>query len=768
MVMQHTTSFAGILISCAILALPAHGWEMKQLPEEPGHWGYRPVEEGEQVNPPGFSWSPEDATRYHLQVDDSPDFDSPLYDFEQSRWTSHAPSIVLPVDKGLHWRYRAWREADGWSAWSKVRNFTISPEAAEFPKPPVEELLARIPAEHPRLFLRPETLDALRARLEDDLAPHWKQTLADAEKVLANPPDTTEPPLYPPGTKRGGEEWKKIWWGNRRHGIDVMAGAAKCAFVYRMNGDARMGRMAHDLMMAFAQWDPKGSTQYNYNDEAAMPLLYYPSRTYTWAHDTFTPEEREQIARVMEVRARDCFNHLRKSQHLWKPYASHSNRAWHKMAEVAVAFHDQIPEARDWLDYAITKFYTAYPVWGGADGGWHEGMAYWQSYMIRFNEWAVTMKTALGIDAFDKPFFKETGYYAMYTVPPGARAGAWGDLAQGSGAAQQATLMGLLAAQTGNGHWQWYAEQKGYSLAKQGWFGIAAASLLPRAPTPEAPTSLIPSRVFKDTGLAVLNTSLLDGTKNVQVHFKSSPWGLQSHGYNANNAFMVYVHGVPLLTLTGKRDVHGSPHHQQWMWHTKSDNAILINGEGQRKHSAQSKGYIARYRLGGALEMLEGDASASFEREGTRWLRRLYFFKPDLLLVHDMLNTPEPSTFQWLLHGNARFEIDGNTATTTCEDATAAAEFLYPAGLRITQTDAFDPPPFEWSGIKLNQWHLTAETAEPQTEMHFLVAIRLNGAETPVEATKEDATFRVAVPHAGTRYSFTSGDMDFDVREEKR
>jgi hypothetical protein len=32
----------------------------------------------------------------------------------------------------------------------------------------------------------------------------------------------------------------------------------------------------------------------------------------------------------------------------------------------------------------MTIYFTCYPVWNDSDGGWHEGLAYWNSYISRF------------------------------------------------------------------------------------------------------------------------------------------------------------------------------------------------------------------------------------------------------------------------------------------------------------------------------------------------------------------------------------------------
>ncbi len=69
------------------------------------------------------------------------------------------------------------------------------------------------------------------------------------------------------------------------------------------------------------------------------------------------------------------------------------------------------------------------------------------------------------------------------------------------------------------------------------------------------PDDLPASRLFRGTGLAVLNTTLRHADQDVQVIFKSSPMGTQSHGYEANNSFLLWAYGQRLLLRSGYRDM---------------------------------------------------------------------------------------------------------------------------------------------------------------------------------------------------------------------
>lgn len=752
-----------LLLSLAQMAT-AGALTLDESPAGATDWGFRPGDGATaDTTPPAFVWRPVDgAGHYALQIARDGEFTNCLRDYPVIPWSSFAPDAVL--EPGVwFWRYAAFGEDGARSPWSLARKFVVAEDAKPFPKPSIDELARRIPAGHPKLFLRPEEIGAFKEAIGGRMAGQWQGVVAQANKLLRSPPDTAEPPKYPEGTVDRGEEWKKIWWGNRTRAIAVADSAATLAFVYQLTGEAKYGDAAKDLLLAFARWDPRGATGYEYNDEAAMPLLYYPSRAYSWAHDRFNADERAKIVNVMKIRGGDCFGHLRKRDHLWRPFASHSNRAWHFLGEVAIAFHGDIPESGLWLDYAMTVFYTCYPVWGGEDGGWHEGLAYWASYMGRFMYWAFASQSAFGIDPFEKPFFASTGYYAMYSMPPGTQAGAWGDQAQSTSSKSIANLMATFAAGARNPHWKWYAQTCG-ATAPGGCMGIIQSFRggdLKAVP----PANLPSSQVFPAAGLTVLNSDLLDGTDNIQVQFKSSPFGRQSHGYNANNAFLLNIDGERVLQKSGKRDVYGSPHHKEWMWETKSDNAILVNGQGQTPHSAAATGKITHFQTSPTLDVAVGEAGASYDNL-KRWTRRIFFLKPYAVLIHDVLEAPEPADYQWLLHATGTFTIDGQGAFWKGDPGSVDVDFLYPEELAITQTKEYTTPPYAWAKFDLDEVHLTAATTEKRAQQEFITLLTLNDAEIEYKRERkgEQTTIAIALPDRIVALQLSPDH--FEVREE--
>lgn len=752
------------IIGLAVVAVAASllGKEgLNQKPAGEGDWGYRPVgEKGIETNPPAFTWRPTRGMEaYLLQIASDTDFENLVYESSDIPWTAHCPSSPLP--SGRHyWRY-AGVDAEGrQTGWSKTRSFLIAANLPVLPQPLVTDLLSRISVDHPRLFLRPENLPAWREMAVGPLATPAATLLAYADSVLASPPDTTEPPLYPDDIVPRGGEWMEIWRSNRFRTIDVVGAAASLGLAYRLTGNEQYGQLGVELLMAFSRWDPAGATNYRYNDEAAMPSLNYPARAFTWLWPLLSAREREEITAVMRIRGRDCFDHLRASEHLWHPYNSHSNRSWHWLGEVAITFYDVIPEAQEWLDYVMTIMYSVYPAWSGEDGGWHEGLGYWHTYLTRYMYWADVTRSAFGIDVFERPVFQKLGDFGLYVSPPGTQCGGFGDLTVGVTSESVGELMAGLAAATGNPYWQWYADSVGGQIDDF----VHAAAITPVVG--RSPTDLPSSKLFRTVGLAVLNTDLLDGTQNVQVQFKSnSTLGTYSHGYNANNSFLLNLKGESVFLRSGRRDLFRSDHHVNWMWHTKSDNAILVNGEGQYKRTYRSKGLITAFATSPTIDVTAGEAGDAYENLD-RWTRRLVFLKPHALLIHDILEAPEPSTYQWLLHAPSAFEIITDAALWQGAPGRADVSFLHPPEMAITQTNRFSSPPADWTEWKLEQWHLTAEPSQAARRQEFLTIVVIDGAAVEwTTAYGDDGTLSgVSISLPGETVEIILQDEEFSVR----
>jgi len=701
---------------------------LDERPAQPGEWGYRPANGAVSgVNPPSFTWRPQQNITWEIQCARDKKFKKIAYSTEGLEFNVHCPPRAFKPGT-YTWRYRGKDRNGHCTNWSQARTFTITQDAANMPLPPRKELIARIPKTHPRLFMRPENLSRLRSLARGRMKQEYEQLVRECETLLANPPATEEPQKYPKDIIRGSDSWRKIWWGNRTYTIRALDGAATLAFTRLLGGQEKYGREAKRILLRCAKWDPKGSTGYRYNDEAGMPYAYYFSRTYTFVNDLLSESEKKICRDVMKVRGDEMYRHLC-PRHLWRPYSSHSNRAWHFLGEVGIAFLDEIEDAEDWVWFAANVFFNVYPVWSDNDGGWHEGVSYWSSYISRFTWWADVMREALRIDAYDKSYFSRAGYYAMYLMPPGKVGGGFGDLTARRRARQNVPLVSVLAAQARNEHWQWYVEQMGGPTSVGGYIGFIRGSLPEVEATP--PEDLPTSRLFRGTGQAYLNTNLSDAERSVQVVFKSSPFGTQSHGYEANNSFLVWAYGKRLLIRSGYRDSYGSKHHRLWMWSTRSVNNITVNGRGQGHRTAKAWGEIVAFKTTPSIDIVVGEAGAAYEPPLERFTRAIIFVKPELIIVYDRLRAKEPSVYEYWLHAVKKIDVqDQHNVRVRNDDVVCDIDFLTPSGLTFRQTNQYDPNPRP--RIKLREWHFTATTPEKNKGTEFVVIYRPHRIEEAV------------------------------------
>jgi len=315
--------------------------------------------------------------------------------------------------------------------------------------------------------------------------------------------------------------------------------------------------------------------------------------------------------------------------------------------------------------------------------------------------------------------------------------GGFGDGAWRRSASSNVSLMSQFAAQAGNGHWQWYVEEMGGAREIGGYIGFIRGTL----PKVEAkqPDDLPSSRLFRGTGQAYLNSDLTDAGKSVQVIFKSSPFGTQSHGNEANNSFVLWAYGERLLVRSGHYDSYGSAHHSNWVWSTRSVNNITVNGRGQGKRTANARGEIFAFKTTPSMDIVAGEAGQAYE-DGilNRFTRTILFVKPELVVVYDRLEAKEPSHFEYWLHTINKINVKNQHEVQVRNDNVVCdIDFLTPSGLTFKQTNEYDPNPRP--RIKMREWHLTAETADKKKQMEFVTLYRPHRIEgkVPDEASLE-------------------------------
>lgn len=752
-----------LLVLGLFAACPAAGAVAPDRPAAPGEWGYRPVEGATvRLNPPSLTWVHEPSARaYDVQWSRLDDFRDAVT-VENVPWPTYTHSAPLAPGSYV-WRYRirAAKEKGPDSDWGRARRFIVPAGAVDFPMPTRAQQAERVPAEHPRLFFRPEDLPRIRKAARGAERTTFQKLVLEADQIIAAGP-TPEPDHLGSARDKENAELVKYWWPNRAQTEKACREAEVIAFVACITGEAKYREAARRWVVHLAGWDPDGPTNFRLNCEAAKPMLYRLPRAYDWAHDALSEADRQRVRTVMTRRIHDAWESgevLRGVGHLDRPYNSHGNRVWHKIGEAGIAFLGEIPEATTWLDYAINKFYACYPVWSDDDGGWHEGVSYWASYQAKAVWWLQVADSALGIDGLKKPFFSQVGDFPLYVAPPGTPSDGFGDLSNGTpsrgwgGFLEYHLRAGNTrpgGAVTHAGYWRWWTEQ--WKMTGEGGvLGFLYDVNLPPLPPSKPPIDLPPSKVFHGIGVASLHTTLLDSRDDVHLLFKSSPFGSQSHGHNPQNSFQLNAYGEALLPACVYRDLHGSRFHYGWVHGTVSQNAVLVDGEGQTKHSVSSSGRIAAELLTAGYDYVEGDATAAYGGRLRHARRHALLVKSGpvpFVVLYDDLQADAPRTYQFMLHALSPFDVDDSAARLTARRPKAGVQVAYlaPGSSRVAfrQWDGYDPKPKKPFP---NQWHVEASARSEGARMEMLTVLLPFRGSTPPRwrARRVDSTDAVGL-----------------------
>ncbi len=729
---------------------------------------YPKDESSAAVNPPGFCWTPHDhAKTYRL-------------DLAQGRGSTERVTSIGPLTSTVcPWPGKL---APGNYRWqviyigsdetpfgvSKTRHFQVPPGLPELPMPDVTRLKAKLAGVRPRLYLARNRLREIREAVARGSLSRWELFLDGADRAVAEPP-YVEPTPYPDGHFDPGH-WQLIF----TQGKVGTAHLVRAALAYRVTGEKKYLDAARRWMMAIANWNPRGSTSQAQCDEASMPILERMSLAWDWIGDQLTPAERAKVLAVMAERGDQDLRVLEKQDFLSHPFSNHQGRTLAFLGTAGVAFLGDIPNAEKWLDYVLRCYLTSYPCWGGDDGGWSQGVSYWYAYVYWLTCYAEALREAADVDFLQRPFYHNTGYFAVYMHPPYARRGAFGDDDEPPGETE-ARLVDFLADSFRDPILKWYAQSIPLPVEATEWQGFHREWFLedavsvwreaarPAGLTPKPPGELDGSRHFPDIGWAAMHSALGDAKNDVWALFKASRFGSFSHSHGDQNTFQLNAYGRALLIDTGYYPWYDSPHDALWTRQTRAHNAILVNGRGQPPHTWAAGGRIEAFERHGPVTIVRGQAASAYnlpqpDRVARLWRehlaepipemdpkvesfeRTLVFVAVDaapFLVVHDYVKTGAPTTFDWMLHALNRMETESQSGSIALRDGIArlAVRLVSTEPFEFSQTSEFAvlpeviaPPGQVVSASQRlskfpDQWHLSAHTRSPALEIKFLAVM---------------------------------------------
>ena len=447
-----------------------------------------------KLNPPAFVWLPlaKRPAHYVLAVSRAEDFGDGVTTIVPDVPISvHVPTAAMDAGQ-WYWRVGV-RLADGKIAWGDTRKFTIAENAQIWPLPKIDEVLAKVPQEHPRLFFPHGGLEKARAECSKSMADEYASLLRSARSCIGE-----ELVSEPERVKR-----EELGTGSPHDFVAIMRGTRppmdkmeQCGLAYLLSGEERFGQEAKRRLLHFFSWDPEGSTSLFHNDEPAMWVMQRGTRAYDFTYDLFSPEERAKIEPVMKARYEQFLKRLTRMPFESRPYSSHPARDLGFLGEGAILFIHEWPEAREWLDYVMQVYWSVYPAWAGEDGGWQEGPGYWGAYMSFALHFVTSLEKVADARLIDKPFFRNTPYYKLYTNPPYAKKSPFGDGQENQASRGAGNLIYQFSTLLQDPYLRWYPEfQKTQSGTGPLGFALADPSLKAKPPA-----DLPQARVFAGGG----------------------------------------------------------------------------------------------------------------------------------------------------------------------------------------------------------------------------------------------------------------------------
>lgn len=646
---------------------------------------------------------------------------------------------------------------------------------------------AYVPSRAPRTQLLAGRADAFRAYVSRGPgAAAFARIREDFDKDYLNLPFPAEPLTYGDPNPRARDSAKADLWRQAQDVCGVVSGVAEAAsLIWIVTGETRYLDKARQFLLASTEWslDPsgwpkgpgRGATDIRYNDEAHFRLWRKLPLVYDQIRDQLTPAEKSKVLAHFRERGRRSFAWIEEEgristvvrNSLKVTPSSHPIRFMPMTGLSALALWDDLPESREWWAFTYKFYRDQFPPWGGDDGGWAEGPAYWRGNI----EHASFQDTLLAIgdpSAYRSTFWRNHAYFQVYNVQPYLASG-FGDFSNAGRFNLEpvvAEYLSHLSRVTQDGRLLAFSQlctDGRLSPAEKGLRGLDRiyptsaeflirnfiASALP-LPAPVSLDSLPSERFFRDVGWVSLHSALGRPDDDIHVTFVSSPYGSYSHSHAHQNAFVLNAYGQNLAIASGYREFHNSPHHDKWTRQTMSKNALLIDGLGQKAQDKNATGTITRFETMPRGVWTTGDATVAYQANQPkgyveRVTRDLVFVDRRYVVLRDVVKLARPGRVSFLLHGERPIEWNraAQTALLRTAKATLSTRLVSGDGVpwdaRLSQVFPVPVDPKYVKGEAANY----SSSASWGEQGHF-------SADSP-KASREHILYTVLWPERGTQ-----------------
>jgi hypothetical protein len=588
--------------------------------------------------------------------------------------------------------------------------------------------------DHPRIFMTPERLVALRALAAAD-DPDFVYVRGFAQRRLDDALATKE------------SELEGSYPDTRCNTLSLSAAVGQ--------------EPAH---VAEAKWNLASLASVptdNGGDTGWRNRAYSLALGYDWLFHLLTPAERQAILDTMWA------NFERSVGTFTEPAMVGGHDVWANKCSllVALAVHGEEPRIDAYFDQLWDNFIhraTPFYEWLGAEGGSHMGWAYGTSY--NRPEGLLAIASATDRD-FWPSYTRNFGYFMLYAANQDAEFPTFGDTYSRSLSSPLVDLVATSAQRGPNGHAEkLYRELRAREFGPGIWepYTMLRFIINDGAVAAEDYGSLPLARDFGNSGF-VIARDRWDRAEGTTTVFKCAPFYSINHHHRDDNSFYVDYRG-PLLIDSGYYDAYGSDHWTGFYIRTVAHNSLLVDWpeEPQRSGYPNDGGQLIPASWAGEPSLLDdvlgtwpnplvgrtgfaqtsravwvrGDASRAYYPE------KLTSFNRDLviaqlpsewahpfMLVLDRIELPvaRQSRILWQLTQAPALSATSCATFSNPGGGHGRLDFLGPAGLRVDTVsgsqrwvvDGVDHPPTAEAGQSSPQWGRIQVSAPLSTSITY-------------------------------------------------
>lgn len=696
---------------------------------------------------------------FRLVVSTNADLQDPVLNLEVGRDPIYLPTKAFAPGT-YYWKWV------GTTGESPGFSFQVAEEAVVLEVPEVSQWLQAFGKKHPRFYFRNEDVDELRESHQGPRKNLWRELEKDAGDYLKEPHHMPEPG-YLPDVRFDAEAHLTAEQTGIRNSRLFTIGATILALAYLASGKKKYARAACARMVSIAKWDPDGATHLAHQDETHMSVIMHAPMACDWVWDIFTSEEKTQVIAQFRRRGEITYAHMHDSGCFGiNRFDNHSVREVVFLANVALIFHDEIPEAETWLTWLRPILCGVWPTWGHDDGSWAEGFMYGCTYMTHMSMFITALDRGIGVNLFRRPFWANNLLWRQWTSPVYAKDFlSFGDGNKPMRGLWKMTLdlARLVYRATGAPFLPGYIAQLEREIPRTEpgvedlWYfrRVSPLAYLCGVPGPLPVPAIQETEpvgvltVFPEGGWGALRTAKDQPRQDIGFVFRSSPYGNFSHSHSNQNDFALHVGGETLLQPSGYYDGWGTNHQAAWVWPTKSHNCLTLSDAGQLLRSPEARGALLDPRENENFAYFQGNGDLAYQAFTTRCRRHVFYFKAEkvfLLLDEVWASAGMNFQIQWNAHSIGRFEQgkDKNRFCVRRGKSSVEGAVLYHENAFVSHTEGFDPPFFTVLQENLKFWgnqhhfRFTATTHAWQRHVGVLLAPGLPGEKPcPVELFRE-------------------------------